>query len=74
MELGKNCEENVCTAVTNLKMKATVCAIQWKESTASRRDNTSVATENIQKLLSLKKVDETFALEVLLIYEHLYAW
>ena len=71
MELGKNCEENVCTAVTNLK-KDTVCAIQWKESTASRRDNTSVATKNIQKLLSLKKVDEKFALEVLLIYEHLY--
>ena len=64
VELEKNCEGNLCTAVTNLN-KATACAIQWKESTLSREGDTSVPTEKIRKLLSLRKVEEEFVLEVL---------
>lgn len=65
VELQRNCEENLCTAATNLNKKATVCVIQWEESMLSRRDNTSVPTEKIREWLSLKKVEEEFVLEVL---------
>ena len=55
------------TVASTLNKTTAVCAIWWKESTLSRLDSTSVATENIRDVLSLRKVEETFTLEVLML-------
>ncbi|CAB4001084.1 Hypothetical predicted protein, partial [Paramuricea clavata] len=67
VDLDKDCSRNICfrkiTVASTLNKTTAVCAIQWKESTLSSLDNTSVATKNITELLSLRKVEETFNLE-----------
>ena len=69
VDLDKGCERKVCLRKTTVapisNRSAAVCVIHWKESTLSRLDNTSAATESITKLLSLRKVEEKFNLQVL---------
>ena len=68
VDLDKDCIGTLClrkvTIASTLNTITAVCDIQWKDSTLSRLDNTSVEIQNFTELLSLRKVEERFNLEV----------
>ncbi|XP_028417711.1 uncharacterized protein LOC114542168 [Dendronephthya gigantea] len=61
VDLGRNCTRNTCLknipVPLTLNKTSAACYIEWDESKAKKTDeNTTIVTENLKDLLSIKKV------------------